>query len=178
MKHIIKKIENNQRLNFEEGVKLYNLDLGTLGELANQIREKKFGKKTYFNINRHINPTNICKDVCKFCAFSANRKNPTQYTMSEKEILEIAENAYKKGAKEIHIVSAHNPQAGLDWYLGIFKKIKAILPKIHIKALTGAEINFLSEEYNLTYEEVIDKMIENGVDSMPGGGDEIFDEKI
>jgi aminodeoxyfutalosine synthase len=175
---IIAKIKNKQRLNLEEGIKLYELDLATLGELANEIREKKFGKKTYFNINRHINPTNVCKDICKFCAFSANRKNPNPYTMSIDEIVNIAKNAHKNGAKEVHIVSAHNPNAGLEWYLGMFKEIKKALPDIHIKALTAAEINFLSEEYNLSYEEVIDKMIENGVDSMPGGGAEIFDEKI
>jgi len=175
---IIAKIKNKQRLNLEDGVKLYELDLATLGELANEIRIQKYGKKTYFNINRHINPTNVCKDICKFCAFSANRKNPNPYTMPIEEIVNIAKNAWNKGAKEVHIVSAHNPNAGLEWYLGMFKKIREALPDIHIKALTAAEINFLSEEYNLSYEEVIDKMIENGVDSMPGGGAEIFDEKV
>ena len=121
MKKLIEKVKNRESLNLKEGVKLYELDLTTLGELANEIREEKFGKKTYFNINRHINPTNICKDICKFCAFSANRKNPNPYTMSIDEIVSIAKNAYQKGAKEIHIVSAHNPNAGLDWYLGMFK---------------------------------------------------------
>jgi len=178
LKNIISKIENKKRINFDEALKLYDLDLATLGKLANNIREEKFSKKTYFNINRHINPTNICKDICKFCAFSANRKNPNPYTMKIEEIVDIAKNAHKKGAKEIHIVSAHNPDAGLEWYLGMFKEIKKVLPDIHIKALTAAEINFLSEEYNLSYEEVIEKMIENGVDSMPGGGAEIFDEKV
>ncbi len=178
MQTIISKIENKDRINFDEALKLYDLDLATLGELANNIREDKFGKKTYFNINRHINPTNICKDVCKFCAFSANRKNPNPYTMNIDEIVDTAIKAHEKGAKEIHIVSAHNPDAGLEWYLGMFKEIRKALPDIHIKALTAAEINFLSETYNLSYEEVIDKMIENGVDSMPGGGAEIFDEKI
>ena len=178
MKNIISKIENQKRINFDEALKLYDLDLNTLGKLASAIREEKYSKKTYFNINRHINPTNICKDICKFCAFSANRKNPNPYTMKIEEIVDIAKNAYKKGAKEIHIVSAHNPDAGLEWYLGMFKEIKKVLPDIHIKALTAAEINFLSEEYNLSYEEVIEKMIENGVDSMPGGGAEIFDEKV
>ena len=178
MNKIIDKIKNRERLSFEEGVKLYDLELSTLGALANEIKEEKYGRKVFFNINRHINPTNICKDVCKFCAFSANRKNPNPYTMSKEEIVEIAKNSYKNGAKEIHIVSAHNPEAGLEWYLGMFKEIKKALPDIHIKALTAAEINFLSEEYNLSYEEVIDLMIKNGVDSMPGGGAEIFDEKV
>ena len=178
MDKIIEKIKNKERLNLEEGVKLYDLDLPTLGELANEIRIQKYGKKTYFNINRHINPTNVCKDICKFCAFSANRKNPNPYTMNLEEIVNIAKETWANGGKEVHIVSAHNPQAGLEWYLGMFKKIREALPDIHIKALTAAEINFLSEEYNLSYEEVIDKMIENGVDSMPGGGAEIFDEKV
>ena len=178
MDNIISKIKNKERLNFDEALKLYDLDLAILGELANDIRSEKFGKKTYFNINRHINPTNICKDICKFCAFSANRKNPNPYTMDIDKIVQIAKNAYQNGAKEVHIVSAHNPDAGLEWYMGMFKEIKKEIPDIHIKALTAAEINFLSEEYNLSYDEVLDMMIENGVDSMPGGGAEIFDEKV
>ena len=176
--NLLEKLENKQRLTFEDGVKLYDLDVVTLGEYANKIREEKHQKKTYFNINRHINPTNICKDVCQFCAYSASRKNPNQYTLSHEEILNIVENSSKNGIKEVHIVSAHNPHTGLKWYMDIFKKIKQNYPNIHIKALTAAEIHFLSQEYNLSYEEIIDTMIENGVDSMPGGGAEIFDEKI
>ncbi len=178
MESIIRKVKNNERLGYEEGVRLYDLDLFTLGELANEIREKRWGKKSFFNINRHINPTNVCKDVCKFCAFSAGRKNPNQYTMSHEEILKIVEEARARDVKEVHIVSAHNPETGLAWYMDIFAKIKKQFPEIHIKALTAAEVNFLAEEYNLSYDEVIDLMIENGVDSMPGGGAEIFDEKV
>ena len=178
MDNIISKIKNKERLNFDEALKLYDLDLATLGELANEIREEKYGKKTYFNINRHINPTNVCKDICKFCAFSANRKNPNPYTMDIDTIVKIAKESYNNGSKEVHIVSAHNPKAGLEWYMGMFKEIKKEIPDIHIKALTAAEVNFLSEEYNLSYDEVLDMMIENGVDSMPGGGAEIFDEKV
>ena len=178
MSSIITKIEQKKRLNFDEALKLYDLDLFTLGTLANNIRVKKWGKKSYFNINRHINPTNVCKDVCKFCAFSASRKNPNQYTMSYEEILEIAKHSQSKGVKELHIVSAHNPNTGLLWYLDIFSKIKKEFPNLHIKALTAAEINFLAIEYNHSYEEIIDMMIESGVDSMPGGGAEIFDEEV
>ncbi len=158
--------------------KLYEKSLFELGEKANEIREKKFGKKTYFNINRHINPSNICKDICKFCAFSAHRKNPNPYTLSIQECVNIAKNAYKKGAKEVHIVSAHNPEVGYDYYMNIVKEIRKELPDIHIKAFTAAEVNFLSELSNKSYEEVLDDMIEAGVDSMPGGGAEIFDENI
>ncbi len=175
---IIEKLENNERLEFEDAIKLYDLDLFTLAQYANKIRETKHGKKTYFNINRHINPTNICKDVCQFCAYSASRKNPEQYTLSHEEILEIVKNSSKNDIKEVHIVSAHNPHTGLQWYMDVFKKIKEEFPAIHVKALTAAEIHFLSTEYNLTYEELIQMMIDHGIDSMPGGGAEIFDEKV
>jgi len=175
---VLEKIKNNQRLEYEDAIKLYDLDLFELATIANDIRKQKHGNKTYFNINRHINPTNICKDVCQFCAYSSSRKNPNPYTLSHEQILDTVANSSKNGIKEVHIVSAHNPDTGLDWYLSIFKKIKEQFPQIHIKALTAAEIHFLSEEYNLSYEEIIEKMIESGVDSMPGGGAEIFDEKV
>ena len=175
---LIEKVKNRERLTQEEGEALYELDLFTLGELADEIRQEKFGKKSYFNINRHINPTNVCADICKFCAYSASRKNPNQYTLNHEEILEIATTSIEKGAKELHIVSAHNPNDGVEWYMGAFKKIKAKFPHIHIKAMTSAEVDFLHREYGLSYDEVLDLMIESGVDSMPGGGAEIFDEKV
>jgi len=178
MQDLVKKIENRQRITLQEGVLLYDLDLFTLGKLASSIREEKHEKKTFYNINRHINPTNVCKDICKFCAFSANRKNPNQYTMSFEQIQEIAKDAIKNGAKELHIVSAHNNKVGLDWYMEIFKILKETYPNIHIKALTAAEINFLSLEHGYTHQEIIDMMIAHGVDSMPGGGAEIFDEDV
>jgi len=175
---LIEKLDNNIRLSYADGIKLYDLDIFILGKYANKIRTEKYQDKTYFNINRHINPTNICKDTCRFCAYSASRKNPKPYVMSHEEILNSINKSVENGIKEVHIVSAHNPNTGLKWYLDIFRKIKLIHPKLHIKALTAAEIDFLSKEYNLSYENVIDQMIESGIDSMPGGGAEIFNEKI
>lgn len=176
--NLVEKIRDNHRIETNEALELYNMDLLQLGTLADAIRKKKYGKKSFFNINRHINPTNICKDTCKFCAYSATRKNPNPYTLSVEEIVNIAKNAWQRGAKEVHIVSAHNPDVGLEWYLKSFSEVKKALPNIHIKALTAAEIHFLSTEYNLSYDEVIDLMIEHGVDSMPGGGAEIFAENV
>ena len=176
--NLIEKVKNKIRLNQEEAEKLYELDLYTLGELADNIRREKFGNKSYFNINRHVNPTNVCADICKFCAYSASRKNPNQYTMSHEQIVKIVDNSVTLGAKEIHIVSAHNPNDGVEWYMGAFRKIKEKYPSLHIKAMTAAEIDFLSREYGHSYDEIIDMMIENGVDSMPGGGAEIFDEDV
>ncbi len=175
---LIEKVQKRERLTQEEGEALYELDLFTLGELADAIRQERFGKKSYFNINRHINPTNVCADICKFCAYSASRKNPNQYTMTHEEILSIAKGAIKNGAKELHIVSAHNPKDGVEWYMGAFAKIREAFPNVHIKAMTAAEVDFLHREYGLSYDEVLDLMIQSGVDSMPGGGAEIFDEQV
>ena len=166
------------RISFDEALKMYDMEFFDLAEMADQKRKELHGKKTYFNINRHINPTNVCKDVCKFCAYSASRKNPNQYTMSHDEIMNIVKDIDSRGIKEVHIVSAHNPNTGLEWYLEIFKRIKTEYPHLHVKALTAAEVNFLAEEYNKSYDEILDLMVENGVDSMPGGGAEIFDEKV
>jgi len=175
---IIEKLESGQRLDYDDGLALYDLDLFTLGKYANKKRKALYQNKAFFNINRHVNPTNICKDICKFCAFSANRKNPNPYTMTHEEILSTLDESIKHHITEVHIVSAHNKDAGLEWYMGIFKKIKERFPALHVKALTAAEINFLATSNTITYEQIIDMMIENGVDSMPGGGAEIFDEKI
>ena len=140
--NLIDKVKNHERLSFDEAVSLYDLDLFTLGELADERRQAMHGKRTYFNINRNINLTNISKDVCKFCAYSASRKNPNPYAMSHEEILAITDDIVARGIKEVHIVSAHNPDTGLEWYLEVFSKIKARHPELHIKALTAAEVHF------------------------------------
>lgn len=178
MRDLIQKLESKERLSEEEAYRLYDLDLFTLAKFAHQKRTALHGKKVYFNINRHINPTNICADTCKFCAFSAHRKNPNPYLMSHEEILNIVADTQKRGTKEVHIVSAHNKDTTWQWYLEIFQKIKQNYPQIHIKALTAAEIDFIHRRWGLSYEEVIEKMLEYGVDSMPGGGAEIFDEEV
>ncbi|KIM10188.1 MAG: hypothetical protein KU37_11440 [Sulfuricurvum sp. PC08-66] len=178
MQSIIDKIQSGKRLTLEEGVALYDMDIFTLGELASAKRQALHGKKAFFNINRHINPTNVCVDICKFCAYSATRKNPNPYTMSHEEVMAIVDDVVARGITEVHIVSAHNREAGLAWYLDMFKAIKTKYPTLHIKALTAAEIHFLSTTYGMSYDEVLDTMIANGVDSMPGGGAEIFDEKV
>ncbi|WP_169754888.1 aminofutalosine synthase MqnE [Campylobacter curvus] len=175
---ILDKLQSGERLSKDEAFLLYDLPLFDLAKFANIKRQNLHGKKVFFNVNRHINPTNICADVCKFCAFSAHRKNPNPYLMSHDEIMKIVQNAVENGAKEIHIVSAHNAKSGWQWYLEIFKKIKEVYPNLHVKAMTAAEVDFLARHYGLSYEEVIDKMLEYGVDSMPGGGAEIFDEGV
>ena len=178
MTDLIDKLEKQERLSFEDGVRLYEIDFFTLAKYASKARQNRWGKKVFFNSNRHLNPTNVCKDVCRFCAFSASRKNPNQYTYTHEEMMKIVQDAYNKGAHEIHIVSAHNDNVSFEWYFDIFKKIKDKYPSLHIKALTAAEVNFLAKKHNMSYDEILTKMVEYGVDSMPGGGAEIFDEKV
>ena len=178
MKEVLKELESGERISEANAYKLYDLELFTLAKFAHKKRTKLHGKKVYFNINRHINPTNICADTCKFCAFSAHRKNPNPYFMSHDEILRVVDESVKRGIKEVHIVSAHNKDSSWQWYLGVFKMIKDKYPHLHIKAMTAAEIDFLKRRWGLSYDESIAKMLEYGVDSMPGGGAEIFDEQV
>lgn len=160
-----------------EGLRLYGRNFFDLAESADALRRKLYGNRVFFNLNRHVNPTNICKDVCKFCAFSASRKNPNPYALTVEQIIaqlgDVAESI-----NEVHIVGAHNPEMGLKFYEQLFRSIKAAYPHLHIKALTAAEVHFLSEHENLSYESVLNRMIDSGVDSMPGGGAEIFDEEV
>ena len=165
-------------LSAENLVQLYDYDLFELGEMADAIRKERHENKVYFNLNRHINPSNICADICKFCAFSAHRKNPNPYEMTKDEILASVQSAYSRGAREFHIVSAHNPNYDYAWYFDIFRTIKARFSDIHIKALTAAEVDFLHRKFGKDYEEILRDMADSGVDSMPGGGAEIFNAEI
>ncbi len=165
-------------MNCDEALKLYAQNIYDIGEQADQIRKNFFGIKVFFNSNAHLNPTNQCVDICKFCGFSAHQKNPNPYTMSKEEALSRIEEYVNKGALEVHIVGAHNPQCNLEWYCDLFKSIKKLYPTLHIKALTAAEVNYLAQESQKSYQEVLEQMIESGVDSMPGGGAEIFDADI
>lgn len=165
-------------LNVSNLVRLYDLDLFELGEMADEIRTNLHGKKVYFNMNRHINPSNICADICKFCAFSSHRKNPNPYEMTKDEIFADTKSAYLRGAREVHIVSAHNPNYAYEWYFDIFRTLKKHFSDIHIKAMTAAEVDFLHRKFGKSYEEILGDMVDSGVDSMPGGGAEIFDKEV
>ncbi|WP_334092318.1 aminofutalosine synthase MqnE [Helicobacter typhlonius] len=177
-KDLLQKALERDEPSAEELSRLYDYDIFTLAEAAQSIRTNLYGKKVFFNNNRHINPSNICADVCKFCAFSASRKNPNPYSMSIDEILTHAQTAYNNGAKEIHIVSSHNPDYTYDWYFTLFREIKKALPQVHLKALTAAEVDYIDRISHKGYQKVLEDMVQVGVDSMPGGGAEIFDEEV
>lgn len=175
---ILQKALNHENLSAKEFSALYDYDIYTLGQAADARRKELYGKKVFFNMNRHINPTNICADVCRFCAFSASRKNPNPYEMSIDEIVGQTIASYNRGAKEVHIVSAHSPNYSYEWYLDMFRAVKKAVPQIHLKAMTAAEVDYLDRRFQKGYQRVLEDMANAGVDSMPGGGAEIFDEEV
>src|SRR5262245_61233833 len=134
------KVEAGERLSFDDGVFLYESDdLFALGELANLVRERKNGNFTYYNVNEHLNPTNVCVYRCTFCAFRADLKSPKGYVMSDEQILERAAEAERKGATELHIVGGLHHQLPYEWYLNVVRLIHEHHPRLHLKAYTGVE---------------------------------------
>jgi len=179
IKEISLKILDNKRINIEEGLLLYtDADLSLLGVLANYIREKLHGDNTFFNRNIHIEPTNICVYNCKFCSYSKRFNDETAWEHSIDEIVKTAENYKDKNITEIHIVGGVHPDKDLHYYGQMIQKIKEILPKIHIKAFTAVELDFMIRKANMSLKDGLTKLIEYGLDSIPGGGAEIFNPEI
>ena len=180
LQSVYSKVNSNQRITNEEALYLYqNASLGFLGSLANFIREKKHGNKTYFNRNFHIEPTNICVYTCTFCSYSRlikKREEGWEYT--EDEILNIVKSYDNKEVTEVHIVGGVLPKYDLNFYLELFKKIKAYRPSLHVKALTPVEFHYIFKKAKVSYEDGMKMILDSGVDSLPGGGAEIFDERI
>src|SRR5260370_6501660 len=134
------KVQAGQRMSFDDGVYLYDrADLFTRGELANTVRERKNGNSTYFNVNEHLNPTNVCVYRCTFCAFRADLKSEKGYVMSDAQVLERAAEADRRGATELHIVGGLHHQLPYDWYLNVIRVIHRAYPRLHLKAYTAVE---------------------------------------
>src|ERR1019366_7052537 len=180
LKNIAEKVYNEERITFDEGVLLYKQgELGFLGSLANYIREKKNGNYVYFNRNFHIEPTNICVFDCKFCSYSRLLKQKSDaWELSEDEILNLVRNYKGKPVTEVHIVGGVHPKMGLMYFAGLIKKIKTILPDIHVKAFTAVELEYMCRKAKVSYVEGLQILKEHGQNSLPGGGAEIFDEEI
>ena len=179
LKPIAKKVLAGERLSMEDGIALYRSpDLLAVGWLANYVREKRHGNITYYNINRHINPTNVCVAHCKLCAFGRDPNAPGAYTFALEEIYERAEQGVREGATEFHIVGGLHPDLSFDHYLEMVRGLKQRCPTVHIKAFTMVEVHYFSRIAKLSIEEVLRKMKEAGVDSCPGGGAEIFHPRV
>lgn len=180
LKHIAEKVLNNQRITFDEGVVLYEQgDLGYLGVLANYIREKRHGHKTYFNRNFHIEPTNLCVYDCKFCSYSRLLKQKSEgweYTMDE--MFNMVTKYDGEPVTEVHIVGGVLPQYDVPFYQELFSRIRAHRPGLHIKALTPVEYHYIFKKAKIDYATGMRLMMEAGLQSIPGGGAEIFHPEV
>jgi len=172
---IREKINAGRRLSFDDGLALYaSNDLPTIGALANQVRERLCGHFAYYNVNTHLNPTNVCVYRCSFCAFRADLKEPRGYLMTDEQILARAEEASRLGATEMHIVGGLHHQKPFEWYVHVVRIIHEAYPDLHLKAYTAVEINWFSFLTGRPTREVLAELTEAGLGSMPGGGAEIF----
>jgi aminodeoxyfutalosine synthase len=176
---IREKVEASQRLSFDDGVFLYeSADLFTLGELANVVRERKNGNFAYFNINTHLNPTNVCVYRCTFCAFRSDLRGEKGYVMSDEQVLERAAEADRRGATEVHIVGGLHHQLPYDWYLNIIRIIHNAHPRLHLKAYTAVEWDWFARLTGRPTRELLAEFKEAGLGSLPGGGAEIFHPEV
>jgi aminodeoxyfutalosine synthase len=179
LQNIAEKILENKRLNSSEGVALYEeAELGWLGILAQHVRQKKNGNYAFYNRNFHIEPTNICLYQCKFCSYKRKENEEGSWEKSFDEIEKSVKNYESGRITEIHIVGGVHPNRDIYYYGEMIKRIKQILPNIHVKAFTAVELDFMIKKAHLSTEEGFKMLKQFGLDSIPGGGAEIFDPEI
>ncbi len=180
LKLIGEKILNGTRISFEDGVMLFEkAPLAFVGALANYIRESKHGNKTYFNRNFHIEPTNVCVFSCKFCSYSRLYAHKEEgWELSMDDMLNIVKKYDGKPVTEVHIVGGVHPKMNLYFFADLLKAIKAHRPDLHIKGFTAVELEYMFRKAKLTTEEGMKLLHEAGLDSLPGGGAEIFHPEV
>ncbi|HEV2914946.1 MAG TPA: aminofutalosine synthase MqnE [Pyrinomonadaceae bacterium] len=171
------KVEGGERLSFEDGLALYGTDdLGALGKIADARRRRMHGRTTYFNVNRHFNPTNVCYADCKFCNFYRTPREADAYTHNIQDSLRIAGEAVREGATELHIVGGLNTKLPFSYFTDLLSSLKTAYPQLHLKAFTMVELDHFAHFYKMSDEETIERLKRAGMDSCPGGGAEIFRE--
>ncbi|MBB6271385.1 aminodeoxyfutalosine synthase [Pedobacter cryoconitis] len=180
LRGIALKVQQKERITFDEGVYLYeHAELGFLGVLANYIREQKHGDKTYFNRNFHIEPTNVCIYTCNFCSYSRLIKNKEDgWEMSVDGMMDILKKYDNEPVTEVHVTGGVVPKQNLEFYAEFFKRVKAHRPELHIKALTPVECYYIFKKAKLSHYDGLKYFKEAGLDSMPGGGAEIFHPEV
>ncbi|WP_116106004.1 aminofutalosine synthase MqnE [Lewinella sp. IMCC34191] len=180
LRSVAQKVERGERITPEEGLLLYEeAPLGYLGALANHIRERKHGDNTYFNRNFHIEPTNVCLYTCTFCSYSRRikkREDGWEYTLED--MMDIVRKYDDQPVTEVHIVGGVLPQYDVPFYTELFRQIRAHRPDLHVKALTPVEYHYIFKKAKISYEEGMRLMKEAGLQSMPGGGAEIFHPEV
>jgi aminodeoxyfutalosine synthase len=177
---IADKVRHGVRLDHDDGVFLYTFkDLLAVGALANEVRERHHGDRTFFNVNFHINPTNVCEADCKFCSFARlTPDSPAAYVMTIDQVRQKLVDRIDQPVSEIHIVNGLHGGLPFDYYKDCLRVLKALRPDIHIKAYTAVEIHYFAEKFGLTYEQVLRELVDAGLGSLPGGGAEIFAERV
>jgi len=176
---IAERVLAGERLSSADGIMLYRSpDLLAVGWLANYVREKRHGQVTYFNVNRHINPTNVCVAHCKLCAFGRDPSAPGAYTFALEEIYQRAEKGVHEGATEFHIVGGLHPDLSFNYFLELIRGLKQRFASVHLKAFTMVEVGYFARIAKLSVKETLLRMKEAGVDSLPGGGAEIFHPRV
>lgn len=177
---IRRKVEAAERLSFDEGLLLYRADLPLqeIGQLANLVRERLNGNVGYYNINTHLNPTNVCVYRCRFCAFRSDLRDPKGYVMSDEQILARGQEAVDNGCTEMHIVGGLHHQLGYDWYRNMISMLHERYPQLHLKAWTAVEISWFEFRQKWTSRQVLEDLIAAGLGSLPGGGAEIFHPEV
>ncbi|MFN9985778.1 MAG: aminofutalosine synthase MqnE [Pirellula sp.] len=177
---IRKKVEQGGRLNLDEGIFLYSPEvcLHEIGELANMVRERINGNVGYYNINTHLNPTNVCIYRCRFCAFRSDLRDPKGYVMSDEQILARGKEAVENGCTEMHIVGGLHHKLGYDWYRGLIEMLHDAYPKLHLKGWTAVEIDWFEFLTKKPLKEILMYLRSVGLGSMQGGGAEIFHPEV
>ncbi len=179
LKPICEKVLAGERLSFEDGVTLYRSgDILAVGWMANHVREKLWGDTTYFNVNRHINPTNVCVAACRLCAFGRKKDVPGAYTMALEEAWETAASGYTDAVTEFHIVGGLHPDLPFQYFLDLVRGLKQRFPQVHLKAFTMVEVAYLAKRAKLGIRDTLLALKDAGVDSLPGGGAEIFNDRV
>ena len=178
--HVIKdKVVAHERLTGDDALALYRSpDILAVGWLANSVRERMHGDKTYFNVNRHINPTNVCVAACRLCAFGRKKDTPGAYTMALEEAFQTAASGYSEAVTEFHIVGGLHPDLPFQYFLDLISGLKQRFPQVHLKAFTMVEVAYLAKRAKLSILETLEQLQAAGVDSLPGGGAEIFADRV
>jgi aminodeoxyfutalosine synthase len=179
LKPVAEKVRAGEVLSLEDGIALYrSRDIHGIGRLAHSVRQRLHGNRVYYNRNRHINYTNICALSCKFCSFYRKKGEEGAYEMPVEQVVETAQKAAAGGATEVHIVGGLHPWLKFDYYLQMLRGIRTACPDLHIKAFTAVEVIHLSRIARLGIAEVLVALREAGLGSLPGGGAEIFDDRV
>jgi len=180
LESVREKVLASRRLSFDDGLFLYGpeVHLNDLGELANVVRERKNGQAAYYNINTHLNPTNVCVYRCTFCAFRSDLRDPKGYLMSDEQILQRGREAVESGCTEVHIVGGLHHQMKFEWYLNVIRTLHDAYPKLHLKGWTAVEINWFQHLTGRPVREILQELIDAGLGSLPGGGAEIFHPEV